>query len=735
MNKERKYFTRLDYIRIISCIMVLLYHLNIVQGGFLVVCTFFTLSGYLGCISALKNKNFSIRKYYINRIKKLYIPLLVLISITVIVTKYITDINWLNLKPECISAICGYNNFWQLNANLDYFTKNVHSPLIHSWYISILMQFDLIFPITFFIFKKIDKNVNNNISTVIVFLLGIASTFVFFNMSKTKDVMMVYYNTIARSFSIIWGVFLALIHHKYKLAKTIKKFNEIIFISYIAILIALCIFISNEIKNYAFYMILATIISCRLIEYSIIKESKKNTANFIINFFARCSYEIYLVQYPIIFFMQNTEFSGNIKIPIIIGLTIIISCILHLLLNLSLKSKIYKIIRIIIICSIIAFGSWVIINEKDHTAEMAELENKLNENLKIIEQKNKEYVNTVANEEKEWNTLLENLEIEESKAVAEKLKSLPIVGVGDSVFLDAVNELYQKFPKGYFDGKISRSIIGGKEVLIDLKNKGKLSNIVVLALSTNGDYSDKRNRELMEILENREIYWINAVGADDPKFNENFKNFAKNYSNIHIVNWEAAAKGHPEYFYADGIHAKGNGIKVYVDTIYDTIYNDYLKIYKSKKRDFIQKKANEFKKKITFYGNDVLTNSFNYIQQKIGNTSFNVRPIYEFNSLYNELENKIKNNTLEYKVVFLYDKQANISDEQYLKIVNLCKGHDIYICNITGRNFAFLNSKIRIINFYNEIQTHEDYMMADKIHLSEKGNIALANILLDSITN
>ena len=84
---------------------------------------------------------------------------------SVIVTKYITDINWLNLKPECISAICGYNNFWQLNANLDYFTKNVHSPLIHSWYISILMQFDLIFPITFFIFKKIDKNVNNNIST------------------------------------------------------------------------------------------------------------------------------------------------------------------------------------------------------------------------------------------------------------------------------------------------------------------------------------------------------------------------------------------------------------------------------------------------------------------------------------------------------------------------------------------------------------------------------------------
>ena len=69
---EKEYFKKLDFIRIISCLLVLLYHLNIVKGGFLAVCTFFTLSGYLTCISVLGSKEFSIKAYYINKLKKMY---------------------------------------------------------------------------------------------------------------------------------------------------------------------------------------------------------------------------------------------------------------------------------------------------------------------------------------------------------------------------------------------------------------------------------------------------------------------------------------------------------------------------------------------------------------------------------------------------------------------------------------------------------------------------------------
>ena len=112
---------------------------------------------------------------------------------------------------------------------------------MHLWYISILMQFELVFPIIFVLLKKISKSIGKHISTIVVFILLVVSTIIFYYMSKTQDIMLVYYNTFARSFSIIAGVFLALVHHKYniKLAYIFRKIGNIMFNLYAIILILL----------------------------------------------------------------------------------------------------------------------------------------------------------------------------------------------------------------------------------------------------------------------------------------------------------------------------------------------------------------------------------------------------------------------------------------------------------------------------------------------------------------
>ena len=207
---------------------------------------------------------------------------------------------------------------------------------------------------------------------------------------------------------------------------------------------------------------------------------------------------------------------------------------------------------------------------------MKELENILSENLNIIEEKNNEYINP---DQKELeNNTLENTENEEIN-IEELVKQLPVVGVGDSVLLGAINELYNVFPNGYFDGKVSRSIRDGEKVLSDLKDNEKLGDILILALANNSDYFEWRINELMDIIGDRQVYWVDAVLADDPQFNEKFKIYASNHSNIHIVEWEEKSKNHPEYFYADGIHVKGDGIAAYANTIYEAIYNDYVEKY------------------------------------------------------------------------------------------------------------------------------------------------------------
>ena len=125
---SKKIYNKIDILKVISCIAILLYHLGLLKGGYLAVCTFFVISGFLNTISAFNKKDFKIKDYYLNRIKKLYIPLLIVVGITISITSLIKDINWINLKPETMSVLFGYNNFWQLHANLDYFTRHISSP-------------------------------------------------------------------------------------------------------------------------------------------------------------------------------------------------------------------------------------------------------------------------------------------------------------------------------------------------------------------------------------------------------------------------------------------------------------------------------------------------------------------------------------------------------------------------------------------------------------------------------
>jgi len=54
-----KVYKDINFMRLFACTSVLLYHLNILKGGYLAVCIFLVLSGYLSCISAFKKDKFS----------------------------------------------------------------------------------------------------------------------------------------------------------------------------------------------------------------------------------------------------------------------------------------------------------------------------------------------------------------------------------------------------------------------------------------------------------------------------------------------------------------------------------------------------------------------------------------------------------------------------------------------------------------------------------------------------
>lgn len=734
---SKMYFKKLDLLRVLSCIAVLLYHLNILKGGYLAVCVFFVLSGYLSCVSAFRKEKFSFKDYYINRLKHIYLPLLIIVFITIGIISFIPIIKWLNLKPETTSVLLGYNNFWQLNANLDYFARHINSPFIHLWYIGILLQFELVFPFVFVLFKKIGDKTKKIIPCIILGIVTISATVYFFLESTHSNIMVVYYNTFTRVFSLLFGVLLGFISGYYKnLVPKIFKgkiIRNIIFSIYLVLLVLATIFIGADSKYFAISMILTTIITCRLIDYSSISEDKEmNLLDRFIKYIGSISYEIYLVQYPVIYLFQEVDMKDYLKIPIMIIWIVIISIIIHFCMNFKAKKvKVFRRIVFILISLFAIYGCYCYVIAEDHTKEMKDLEKLLDQNEKVMQGKKEEYLQQLKKEEDEWAKVLEDLEAGEEK-VSEMVSNLSVVGVGDSVMLGAVNNLYGAFKNGYFDAAISRTAYSANDILNGLINMGMLGDPIVFNFGANGDCSDYHKDIIMQTVGNRKLFWLTVTNDKDVHFNQSIKDYASKYPNLYVIDWESISSGHPEYFYADGIHLTEPGREAYTKAIYDAIYNVYLDEFNAKKEEILSKHENLLKTKIDFYGNDILINSFNYISEEFGGNNFNTDKNYTYDKLIGDITKQVEDGTLSHNVLFAFDNSMALTQKEYEELVKLCEGHNIYIVVSNNLNLN-LGENVKIIDFYKEIKSHTNYLMVDGIHLTEEGNIALGQILIENL--
>lgn len=736
LNKE-KYYNNIDLLRLLSCIAILLYHLNILKGGYLAVCTFFVLTSYLSCISAFKKEKLSLKDYYLKRLTKLYLPLVIVTFASIAVISLFPNITWFNLKPETTSVLLGYNNFWQLNANLDYFARHINSPFMHLWYIAILIQFDLVFPLIFIPIRKLGDKTKKIVPCIIAAILTLTATIYFYIMSTTQSMMITYYDTFTRVFSLLFGLTLGFIHTYYKsLIPTIKQkpYKSIVLTIYILLLLIQFIIIDSNSPYFALSMILVTIITGRIIAYATISlKEKLNVKDKVIKSLSDISYEVYLVQYPIIFIFQYLTITSNLKLPLTIILTILISYLLHFALTKSKKSKLLKYLLLIIFFSISCYGAWKYYLAEDHTAEMNRLKEQLAENEKMIEESKEKYAQTLKQEQENWAQQLANLENGQNN-LNDVVTNVPIVGVGDSVMLGAVSNLQSQFPNGYFDAKVSRTAWKVAPILKDLAAKNMLGNPIVLNLGANGDCSKYCKDEIMAVASGRQVYWLNTT--NNPTANANLFALAENYPNLHVIDWANISKGHSEYFYADGIHLTPSGRGVYTKVIYDAIYQEYLKEYQAKKESIINEHEQKQKNKISFYGNTLLLNSFDYLEKDFASANFIINKDYTYKSLNKELKAAIENNKLTHKIVLAFDNTTNIKTTDYEQLVELCKDNELYIvatnttvANLTKKNY----SNLTIIDFTKELKRHPDYFMADGKHLSDKGNKALSKFLKEQI--
>ncbi len=736
--KCEKYYKDLNIIRLLALVAVLLYHFNILKGGYLAVCTFLVLTSYLAVITNLKKEKFSILEYYKKLIFKTYLPMVIVVFLTILVVSFLPDVLWLNLKPEVNSILLGYNNFWQLSANLDYFARHINSPFMHLWYMAILIQFDIIFPFIYLFFKKLGDKIHKIVPIILTLGTSILSMIYFIKVSHTEDIMISYYDTFTRMFSLWFGLFLGFLHGYYKplVLKSFKEkpFNKIMVGLYFLLLIVFFVLGKETTKYYAILMVLVTLISLRLIDYAIINaKAEMNIFDKIIKSVTGISYEIYLLQYPIIFIFQYVKMNEALKIFIIFVMVIILAYILKFALSIK-KGRSFPLTRIIILIPIVFLtlcGVYRYITTEDHTKEMQKLEELLVENEKEVIARQKEYASKIQEENNNWESVLQELKDGE-KELDGVVKNLSVVGVGDSVMLGAVDNLYNTFVNGYFDAKISRTAWSLNGILQDLKDNNLLGEVVVLNLGANGDCSWSCKQEIMETIGEREVFWVNTTNLMD--VNATLVEFAKEYNNLHVIDWYKLSRGHEDYFYADKIHLTPSGRVAYTEAIYNEIYNLYLNKYKEETSEIIKNHEEEVNKKLTFMGGDDLLNLFTYMENSFGEAKYLVNKDYNFRLIKEELEKGIKDNTLTNKIVLMFDRELNISKIEYQELITICKDKDLYIVNLNNTDLEELESgNVKIIDFYQELKNNDKYLMIDKVHLSKEGNEALNKLLEEKI--
>ena len=137
----------------------------------------------------------------------------------------------------------------------------------------------------------------------------------------------------------------------------------------------------------------------------------------------------------------------------------------------------------------------------------------------------------------------------------------------------------------------------------------------------------------------------------------------------------------------------------------------------------------KYKNRISFYGNDLLLNIFDYINVK--NASYSINKDYNFDILKEELSEAINRKNLNYKVVLVFDKNFELSNEQYNEIITMLSNYKLYVVLVD--NIDIDKTKISTIDFYKEIINHPEYLMKDKVHLTNDGNKRLNDLIIENL--
>jgi len=302
-GKVTGYRADIDGLRAIAVMLVLVFHFDLFslgKAGFIGVDVFFVISGFL-ITSIIKkqldNNTFSLKNFYIKRVRRLAPPLVAVLLLTLLVGSFIllpTEFKELTTQVFFSQLYIANIFFWQ---SVNYFGLHADGVfLLHTWSLAVEEQFYLLYPLgLLFVYRYLKVMFWPAIIFLLLasFLLNIA-----FVESKPEAT---FYLLPMRAWELLLGGIIPLVNVKVSRPKFVDQI--------LGVLGFVCIFLSVFLyqKNTVFpgYFALFPTLGAALC--IIAGTNYKTFSSSLLSFspavyIGRISYSLYLVHWPIIVF-------------------------------------------------------------------------------------------------------------------------------------------------------------------------------------------------------------------------------------------------------------------------------------------------------------------------------------------------------------------------------------------------------------------------------------------------
>jgi len=599
MNEIKKRSIGIDIIKAISLISVIIYHLYEYKGTYIGVVLFFVISGYL-ITEVLYERDDSYFKFIKRRYIKIFPPLIAVLTLSYLAFYYFYGFINIKLIFNSLSSLFGLSNIYQIYSGMSYFERSGDLfPLLHTWSLSIEIQFYIIFPFLIYLFKKMKLNVKF-IAAIIIILSLISGSIMIYKEYMNYDISAIYYGTDTRIFSILIG---SAFYFLFKNKKLNPKRANILSYVFLGIIVVITLSVDYSSKsNYYGFLYLISILG-GFITVTSLKTGFldfKGPIEKPLSKLGEHSYVYYLWQYPIMIYSLEyfkwSDIDYNYTVILQIIILIILSEISYKFLIESRQGSI--ILRRIFLVIYVAILVFLPISTESNSEEVQNRANEIDNNLGTNNFNNTAHDNTKKEykidnidyiaekllkeialfkeqqDKKIEKKVDETVEKEEDKdKIDNSIEAEDYTFIGDSVMKMGEPYIKEIFKDANIDAKVSRQFTDLPKVLEALKDSKKLKNVVVIHLGTNGVINKESFESSMKLLEGKTVYLMNTVVPKpwEKSVNKSLEEWSADYSNITIIDWHKYAKGEKKLFYKDATHPKPEGAKKYAEFILESI--------------------------------------------------------------------------------------------------------------------------------------------------------------------